>query len=71
MNERRWTLAEVNDFDCAEFIRVIGPVFEHSPWIAEAAWARRPFGSLDELHRTLGEVVPEPAQTGRTHPCPS
>jgi OHCU decarboxylase len=61
MNERPWTLARVNAFDCDEFTRVIGPVFEHSPWIAAAAWLRRPFASLDELHRALGDVV---AQAG-------
>jgi 2-oxo-4-hydroxy-4-carboxy-5-ureidoimidazoline decarboxylase len=59
MNERRWTLAQVNAFDCAGFVRVIGPVFEHSPWIAEAAWPRRPFASLEELHRALRDVVAE------------
>ncbi len=51
------TLAELNQLDRTEFVRRVGPVFEHSPWIAEAAWSRRPFAGLPELHQTLCEVV--------------
>jgi 2-oxo-4-hydroxy-4-carboxy-5-ureidoimidazoline decarboxylase len=36
-----------------------GGVFEESPWIAEEAWERRPFGSVDGLHRELVRVVEE------------
>ena len=36
-----------------------GGVFEESPWIAETAWERRPFGSVDGLHRELVRVVDE------------
>lgn len=43
--------------DCDGFVRVVGPVFEHSPWIAERAAASRPFASLDSLHAALCEVV--------------
>jgi OHCU decarboxylase len=38
-------------------VRLIAPVFEKSPWIAEAAWSRRPFESPDSLHRALREIV--------------
>ena len=34
-----------------------GGVFEASPWIAEAAWERRPFGSVEHLHSALVGVV--------------
>ena len=30
--------------DRATFAAALGPVVEHSPWVAEAAWERRPFG---------------------------
>ena len=36
-----------------------GGVFEQSPWIAEAAWERRPFGSLDGMHAALVQVLDE------------
>ena len=50
-------IAEINSLARDEFVRVIGPVFEHSPWIAEATWAKRPFASVDILHRALCETV--------------
>ena len=57
MKSRRWTLAKLNAMDRGEFTRVIGPVFERSPWIAAKAWAHRPFANFDLLHRTLCDVV--------------
>lgn len=50
-------LSQVNLWDRAEFIDVIGPVFEHSPWIADETWPRRPFHSVKELHHALCETV--------------
>ena len=47
------TLDEVNACDRAGFISRVGWVFEHSPWIAERAWARKPFRSVDELHAEM------------------
>jgi xanthine dehydrogenase D subunit len=37
----------------------LGPLFEHSPWVAEAAWARRPFGSVVDLHAALEAAIHE------------
>ena len=51
------SLAQLNALTRAEFVRLIGPVFEHSPWIAEATWPQRPFARLDELHRALCQTV--------------
>ena len=34
-------------------------VFEHSPWVAERAWPRGPFSSLEELHAAMMAVVRE------------
>jgi 2-oxo-4-hydroxy-4-carboxy-5-ureidoimidazoline decarboxylase len=39
------------------FVHLIGPAFEHSPWIAKAAWRHRPFGSMEELHAALCRAV--------------
>ena len=36
-----------------------GGVFEHSPWVAEGAWERGPFASLDELHAAMCATVRE------------
>lgn len=43
--------------DRAAFVAALGGVFEHSPWIAEAAWERRPFGSRAALHRVMVGIV--------------
>lgn len=47
------TLTELNSLDRAAFVGAIGWVFEHAPWIAERAWLRRPFRSIDHLHGAM------------------
>jgi 2-oxo-4-hydroxy-4-carboxy-5-ureidoimidazoline decarboxylase len=51
------TLTQLNALSLANFIRVVGPVFEHSPWIAEATWPQRPFASVAALHTALCATV--------------
>ena len=51
------TLNELNALGPNDFVRLIGPVFEHSPWISEAAGGQRPFRSIEHLHRALCDVV--------------
>ena len=50
-------LAELNAMDRVEFVRVVGPVFEHSPWVAARTEARRPFSSRATLHAALVATV--------------
>ena len=47
------TLAELNAADRAAFVAALGGVFERSPWVAERAYAARPFASVDALHRAM------------------
>jgi 2-oxo-4-hydroxy-4-carboxy-5-ureidoimidazoline decarboxylase len=54
---QRRELEHLNALSRDEFVRAVGPVFEHSPWIAEAAWASRPFASSEELLAALLDVV--------------
>lgn len=42
-------LAEVNALDRVGFIASFGDIAEHSPWVAEAASALRPFASRDAM----------------------
>lgn len=51
------TCAQLNSLSRDEFVRTVGPVFEHSPWIAEATWPKRPFASVEALRATLCETV--------------
>jgi 2-oxo-4-hydroxy-4-carboxy-5-ureidoimidazoline decarboxylase len=50
-------IAEINKMDAPSFIAVLGGVFEHSPWIAERAFAAKPFKDVDTLHLAMIEVV--------------
>jgi OHCU decarboxylase len=43
----------INGLDRGAFVERFGPLFEHSPWVAEAAWQDRPFADRDELHEAL------------------
>jgi OHCU decarboxylase len=53
----RCPVSELNQLDRPGFVRMIGPVFEHSPWIAEATWPKKPFTGLEQLHSALCETV--------------
>jgi 2-oxo-4-hydroxy-4-carboxy-5-ureidoimidazoline decarboxylase len=55
------------------FVARYGTLFEHSPWIAEAAWEQGPFDSPEALHAAMVAVVrraPRDAQVAliRAHP---
>ena len=51
------SLAALNTVSADEFVKAVGPVFEHSPWIAELTFAKKPFASLDNLHAQLCATV--------------
>ena len=53
----RLTIEQLNTLDRAGFTRLIGPVFEHSPWIAESTWPQRPFATVEQLHAALCQTV--------------
>ena len=65
-HQRRWS--------ARSFVAALGWVFEHSPWVAERAWASRPFanagGTASRDGRTSGErrVPEEQLALLRAHP---
>jgi len=64
-------LEEVNSLGKSDFVARLGGVFEHSPWIAERAWHRRPFRSIEDLHRAMLDAVrsrEEKLELARAHP---
>ena len=66
-------MKEINAFSRDDFISVIGPIFEHSPWIASEAWNRRPFDSMEHLHEACCDTVraatqPKQLELIRAHP---
>ena len=67
------TLAHLNAAMPSEAISLLDGLYEHSPWIAEKALARRPFVSLAHLKRILVEVLEEAGRDAqlaliRVHP---
>jgi beta-ureidopropionase / N-carbamoyl-L-amino-acid hydrolase len=52
-------LRELNQLPPAQFVEALAGIFEHSPWIAQRAAARRPFGSRLDLLDALRSVVSE------------
>ena len=52
-----YTLAELNSADKPAFVAALGWVFEGSPWVAERAWAARPFASVAALHAAMVQAV--------------
>jgi 2-oxo-4-hydroxy-4-carboxy-5-ureidoimidazoline decarboxylase len=51
------SLAALNALDEAAFVAALGGVFEHSPWVAQRAYASRPFGSVAAVHAAMVGAV--------------
>jgi 2-oxo-4-hydroxy-4-carboxy-5-ureidoimidazoline decarboxylase len=51
------TLEELNASDRASFVTALRDIFEHAPWVAERAYAGRPFGSVAALHDAMMQAV--------------
>ena len=47
----------LNRLDLHAWLTRFGAVFEHSPWVAEGAWRKRPFASAEALHQAMMDVV--------------
>lgn len=47
------SLATLKTATRADFVKVCGPLFEHSPWVAERTYPQRPFATIDALHAAL------------------
>ena len=67
------TTQQLNTATQAEFTELLDGTYEHSPWIAEAAWSQRPFVSLVALKLALVTVVREAGREAqlrllRAHP---
>jgi 2-oxo-4-hydroxy-4-carboxy-5-ureidoimidazoline decarboxylase len=50
-------LEYLNTCDRDAFVSALGDVFEHSPWVAEAAFPFRPFATVAALHDQMMEAV--------------
>jgi 2-oxo-4-hydroxy-4-carboxy-5-ureidoimidazoline decarboxylase len=50
-------IAAVNGLDHGAFVVRFGAVYEHSPWVAEGAWHKRPFADRTALEQAMRAVV--------------
>ncbi len=67
------TLEQLNTASRSQFTALLDGTYEHSPWIAERGWDKRPFRSLAHLKLALVEVTREAGRDAqlkliRTHP---
>jgi len=51
------SLQTLNQSDQQEFVKNLGGIFEHSPWVAEQVYALRPFESVNSLHQDMVKIV--------------
>ncbi|MGE0237585.1 MAG: 2-oxo-4-hydroxy-4-carboxy-5-ureidoimidazoline decarboxylase [Parvibaculaceae bacterium] len=66
-------LDDINAMTRAAFVAAFGDVAEHSPWVAERAWERRPFADREALIRAFAQALREAAPDAklaliRAHP---
>lgn len=54
---KTYSLDELNLCSEQAFVDVLGGIFEHSPWVAEAVVSQRPFASTAALHQAMADAV--------------
>src|SRR5271157_3791942 len=57
MPATRLAIAALNAFDQPTFTEVLAGIYEHSPWIPERTWARRPFAGRAALAQALADTL--------------
>lgn len=50
-------LAEINALDEVAFSARLGGIYEYSPWVAQRAWPRRPFASVQALQAAMQDAL--------------
>lgn len=50
-------LRELNSTTQERFVATLGDIFEHSPWVAQRAFAARPFENIAALHVAMTRIV--------------
>ncbi|MDO7905587.1 2-oxo-4-hydroxy-4-carboxy-5-ureidoimidazoline decarboxylase [Paenibacillus sp. JX-17] len=51
------TWEEINQWKVEQFIDTFGTIYEHSPWVAELVWEKKPFSSWEQLHTATSSIV--------------
>lgn len=66
-------LQDVNTLSPQQFVEAFGGIYEHSPWVAEAAAKQRPFASMQQMKHTFSQAVQQAPESQklalvRAHP---
>ena len=69
----RMNLDTLNSASPATFIAALAGIYEHSPWVAEAVAAQRPFASVEALAHAMAQAVAKAGEAAqmtliRAHP---
>lgn len=48
---------EINKRDQQDFIELLSGIFEHSPWVPELVYGKRPFTDREALHREMADAM--------------
>ncbi|MBI1203871.1 MAG: 2-oxo-4-hydroxy-4-carboxy-5-ureidoimidazoline decarboxylase [Rhodopseudomonas sp.] len=62
----QYSLADLNAMSAADFTAALADIYEHSPWVAEAASTQRPFATLAALHAAMAAAVQDASAEART-----
>jgi 2-oxo-4-hydroxy-4-carboxy-5-ureidoimidazoline decarboxylase len=57
MGAKTVTVERLSSISQDEFVAALDGVYEHSPWVAAAAWRERPFKSVEEVHRACRAAI--------------
>ena len=73
MSQTTYTITQLNARPEPEFVKVLGGIYEHSPWFAQAAAQQRPFSDMAELAAALRRAVDDAGREAqlklvRAHP---
>lgn len=47
----------LNRLNRQSFVKILGGIFEHSPWVASTTWEHGPFASTSHLHTKMCAVM--------------
>ncbi len=54
---KQFSLDMLNAMSQEEFTATLGAIYEHSPWVAQRAAAKRPFKNLQQLQEAMADEV--------------
>lgn len=68
-----YTIAQLNTLPASEFVALLGGIYEHSSWVAEAAASQRPFPDMPALANAMRATVDQAGDAAhrklvRAHP---